>query len=83
MFSGLRIADCSCNTPHDTDRLVHSELPLTIEPAAQRFALHERHDVVERFAGYARIKKRKDMGVLKVRRDPDLLIKAVADLGTR
>ncbi len=54
------------------NRLVDRELLLAIEPAAQRFALDERHHVEQQSVRFARIEQRQQVRVLQVGRDPDL-----------
>ncbi len=56
----------------DGEGLADGQLLLAGEPVAQRFAFDERHDVEEEAVGLARIEERKDVGVLQVRRGPDL-----------
>jgi hypothetical protein len=57
----------------DADGLVDGQLVLAVQPLPQRFALHERHDVVEESRRLARVVERKDVGVGQVGGDPDLL----------
>ena len=53
-------------------RLRDGELLLAVEPVAERFALDERHDVVEEAVGLARVEQRQDVRVLEVGRGLDL-----------
>ncbi len=61
----------------DPDGLVDGEQPLAGQPVPQGLAAHERHDVEEGAVGGPRIVQRKDVRVLQVRGDLDLLQKAL------
>ena len=55
----------------EPDRLPDRELPLPTQPASQRLALDEGHDVEQHTPGGAGIEQRKDMGVLEIGGHPD------------
>ena len=66
----------------ESDRIRHIELPLAAHPIAQRFALNERHDIIEKactafLSNGPTIKEWKDVRVAQVRRRCDLLEKAL------
>ena len=51
------------NLPCDSDRILEGQLPFPIQPVPERFAVHERHDVVEESVSLSRIVHRQDMGM--------------------
>ena len=53
-------------------RVGDRELPLAVEPVAQRLALDERHHIEQQAVGLARVEQRQDVRVLQVRGDLDL-----------
>ena len=58
------------------------QLLLLVEPVPERFALDERHDVVEQPAGrLARVVQTEDVGVLEIGGDADFAEEAVAAEG--
>ena len=81
-FSGLM---SRCTTPwpvgvvqgrghvaRDLERVLQRQLPLALEPLAQRFALDVGHDVVEQIPGLAGIVERHDVGMIEPGGDLDL-----------
>ena len=50
----------------DAHRVVDRQLPLALEPRAQRLARDERHDVVQERVGLARVEQRQDVRVLQL-----------------
>ena len=56
----------------EPDRVVHGELLLSVEPAPERFAIDERHDVEQQAVGGTGVEQREDVGVLKRRGELDL-----------
>ena len=69
----------------DPDGVVDRELPLTAEPVAERFALHERHREPEpRAAGHrglAGVEHRQDVGMLEPRDELDLALEPLRAQG--
>ena len=64
--------------PGDAERVVQRQLLLAVEPVPKRFALDERHDVVEQALGLARVVEAEDVGMLEGGGDADLAEEAVA-----
>ena len=65
-------------------RLVHAELSVAVELRAQRFAVHERHDVIEEAVGLAAVEERENVRMLQVGRGTDLHQKPLgADRGSQ
>ena len=56
----------------DPHRVGHGELLLPVEPAPERLALDEGHDVEEEAVGLARVEQREDVRVLQVGGELDL-----------
>ena len=87
MFSGLMsrwIRPCAwawssaaATWPADGERLVDRELPLAVEPLAQRLAPDVGHDIEEEPVGLAGVVQRQDVGVVERGGDPDLAGEAV------
>ena len=48
----------------DAHRVVDGQLPLALESRAERFAIHERHHVVQPSVGLAAVEQRHEVGVL-------------------
>ena len=65
-------AQCIRHFPRDLQRVLQRKLLLSLQAAPQRFALHERHHVVEEPVGLARVVERQDVGVCQAGRDLDL-----------
>ena len=66
VFQRVRHAD------GDSQRFVDGQLLLALEHGAQRLAVDERHDVVQQPRRLARIEQRQNVGMLQIRRDPNL-----------
>jgi hypothetical protein len=73
----VRVVEGVSHAHGHADRLVHTQLRLAVEPAAQRLAPDERHHVEQEAGGSAGVEERQDVGVLKRRRRPDLMDEAV------
>src|SRR5712692_5099738 len=56
----------------EDDRLRHRELPLPVESGAQRFAVHQRHHIVEHAVCRAGVVEGKNVRMLHARGDPNL-----------
>ena len=50
----------------DPDGLIDRQLPLSIEPLAQRFAFYEGHHVEEKAVRFPRVEERKDVRMLQI-----------------
>ena len=68
----VRVAERVAHLEDQADGLLHREPVLAHQPLAQRFALHERHDVVEQAIRRARVDERENVGMLQPREDADL-----------
>ncbi len=62
----------SADLARDAYRVVDRQLPLALEPGAQRLAGHERHHVVQQSVGVAAVEQRKNVRMLQTRRRADL-----------
>src|SRR6185437_13481394 len=67
----VRVVEGTGERPDHVDRLVDGQGTLALEPAAQRSALHQGHDVVEVAADRSRIEERQDVRVLELSGDSD------------
>ena len=84
----VRVGEGVRHFVRDLERIVHRQLRLALQPVAQRFALDERHDVIQRAGGIARIVDRQDVRVLQPRGKLDLAQETLAaerhrDLGAQ
>src|SRR2546422_9321775 len=68
-----RIGHFAC----DLQRVLERQLPLPIQSTPQRFALYERHHVIEESAGLAGVVQGQDMGMVEAGRDLDLAEKTL------
>ena len=63
------------------DRVFDGQHSLAIEAIAERFALHERHHIVEEIAGHARVVQTEDVRVLQLRGETDLALEPLGAEG--
>jgi hypothetical protein len=73
---GVRGVEAVGDLNREPDRVHHGELLLPVDPRPQGLAFHVRHHVVEDgrdLVQPSRVEQRKDVGMLEVRRDVDLV----------
>ncbi|CAA9302889.1 MAG: hypothetical protein AVDCRST_MAG40-471, partial [uncultured Gemmatimonadaceae bacterium] len=73
----VRVGQRVDHLAQDAHAVGDRELPLAVEPLAERLALDVRHDVVEEPVGLARVDEREDVRVEELRGDLDLAQEAV------
>ena len=61
----------------DAHRLVDGQLPVPLQPLAERLARHVGHDVIQPTADLARVEQRQDVGMAELGGELDLAQKAV------
>ena len=80
----VRVVEGAVHAGRDALRILDRQLPLTIEPRAERLSLDERHDVVEQSIRLAAVEERQQVRVLQAGGDTDLGQKPVdAQHGTQ
>src|SRR5687767_2935356 len=70
----MRVRERVGHLAYDSHRIPDGKFALALEPALERFARDERHDVVEQSVLEAGSDYRKDVWMLKVRRDLGLAL---------
>ena len=73
----VRVLQRARDLARDPHRVLHGELSFAREPIAQRLAVHERHDVVERAFCFAGIVRRQNVGMRQACCDLDLAMEPV------
>src|SRR5262245_27044966 len=69
----VRVVERGGHLPREVERLIDAELFVTTEPVAQRFAAHERQDVIGKSACHPGVDEREDVRVMELRADPYLV----------
>ena len=78
----MGVIECARDLTGDANGVLDRELFLMGDPVAQRLALDERHDVIEKAVGFPRVDEPEDVRMLKMRGDLDLFQETVcADHG--
>ena len=73
----VRVLQRARDLARDPHRVLHGELSFAREPIAQRLAVHERHDVIQRSFRFARIVRGKNVRMRQSGRDLDLAMEPV------
>src|SRR5437879_1708577 len=73
----MGVSECARDLTGDANGLLDRELFLMGDPVAQRLALDERHDVIEKAVGFPRVDEPEDVRMLKMRSDLDLFQETV------
>ncbi len=69
----MRVLQGARHRRRDRHRIGNRQMPLAVEPLAERFALHVRHHVVDESVDLPGVVQRQDVGVLQVCGDADLV----------
>ena len=80
---GVGEAERGGDLPRDVERVVDREPPLARESLPKRFAVDERHDVIQEVAGRAGVVQRKDVRVIQACRGIDLAKKTIGSYARR
>ncbi len=75
------VVECGRHVPGDLEGVLDRELLLPGQSLAQRLAVHEGHDVIEKIPGLAGVVERDDVGVVEPGRDLDLPEKPLGSEG--
>ena len=77
----VRVAKRVVHFERDRDRVFDGQHSLAIQAIAERFALHERHHIVEEIARHARVVQTEDVGVMQLRGESNLALEPLGAEG--
>jgi hypothetical protein len=78
---GMRVAQRRRNLATNPDGFLHRELRLAPKSRAERFASHERHDIVKEAIGLTRVEQGENVRVAQLRGDFDLALEPLPAQG--
>ncbi len=78
---GVRVGEAIADLLRQAHGFGDGQARFVLQPVAERFAFYEWHHVIQRVPGFARIKERQDIRVLKPRNQTDFIEETSAAVG--